>query len=82
MPPMSNRLRLTFPQAVRLVGVVVVRTEVAVEEEDGHRAAEREERDGGADPQRPGVRTQVLGDDVRRRLPCKLRQVRDAPDCA
>ena len=67
------------PHAVRLVRDVVARTEVAVEEEDGHRAAEREERDGGADPQRPGVRTQVLGDNVRRRLARELREVRDTP---
>ena len=48
-----------------LVCHVIDPAEVAVEEEDGDGADEREQGDGGRDPQRPGVRAEVHGDDVR-----------------
>ena len=70
------------PEPTRLVRDVVPYAQVAVEEEDGDRAEEGEERDDGRDPERPRVRAQVAGDDVRGRLACELREVRDAPDRA
>ncbi len=76
----GTTFRAGVPEAARLVRDVVPDAEVAVEEEHGHRADEREARDDGADPERPGVRAQVLCDDVRRRLAGKLGEIRDAPD--
>ena len=61
----ATRVVAHVPAAVRLIHHVVPCAEVAVEEEYGDGADEREQGDGGRDPQRPGVRAEVHGDDVR-----------------
>ena len=68
------------PAPARLVRDVVPRAEVAVEEEDGDGADEREQGDGGRDPQRPSVRAEVHGNDVRGRLAGELREVSNRPN--
>lgn len=73
----ANRARVAA--TVRLVGDVVARAEVAVEEEHGDRAREREPGDDGADPQCPGVRPEVSCNDVRGGLAGELREVGDTP---
>ena len=74
--------RASMPAAARLVGDVVPRAEVAVKEEDGDGAGERECGNEGADPEGPRVRPEVGRDDVRGGLASELREVGDAPDGA
>ena len=52
------------PATARLVGDVVPRAEVTIEEEDGDGAGEREPGDERTYPEGPCVRAEVLGDDV------------------
>ena len=71
--------RSHMASAASLVRHVVVLAKPDVEEDHSYGAPEREESNDRADPQSPGVRSQVLGDDVGGGLSCELSKVGDTP---
>ena len=65
--------------SIRLIGYSVLAAQILVEDDHRNGTQHGEKRDDRRNPERPGVRAKVGGNDVGSGLTCKLSQVCDTP---